>query len=209
VSSGLTLVRAGSDLVVGVNFGDATASGRMARPPRLEEPGAIHHVFARGVAKLPVYLDAEDRVTYLEILEDVVVAFEWRLLSYCLMENHLHLLVETVHPNLGSGMQRLHGRYGRGFNRRHGFSGHVFESRYGSVRIKDDAHLWTAAAYVVRNPVEAQLVSQAADWPWSSYRAAADSEGPTWLALERLYEHFSVFGGDPATRYREFIAQLD
>ena len=87
----------------------------------------------------------------------------WRILSYCLMGNHMHLLIETQEPNLGTGMHRLHGGYAQYFNRRHGFSGHLFQDRYDSVTIENDAQLWTAAAYIARNPVTAGLCRTATD----------------------------------------------
>ena len=82
-------------------------------------------------------------------------------LSYCLMGNHVHLLIETREPNLGAGMHRLHGAYAQWFNRRHGFVGHVFQNRYESVTIENDPQLWVTAAYIARNPVTAGLCASA------------------------------------------------
>ena len=119
--------------------------------------GAIHHVTARGVARRPLFRDDRDRLRYLRMLGLVVVARAWRCLSYCLMDNHIHLLLETPTPNLALGMQRVHGDYGRSFNRRHGLNGHVFQGRYDAVRVRSDRQLWVTAAYIADNPVEAGL----------------------------------------------------
>lgn len=176
----------------------------MPRRPRAEEAGAIHHVYARGNRSQPVFMDAADRRRYLRVLAAVVEKYRWRCLAYCLMGNHVHLLVETLEPNLGDGMRMLHGDYALGFNKRHSIPGHVFQGRFGSVRIKDDAHLITALRYVERNPVEAALVVAPEEWPWSSAKALRGGTCPSWLALWRLRELIDgdakriVEGSDPS-----------
>ena len=99
----------------------------MPRRPREELADAIHHVYARGNDRRAIYLDDGDRAAYLAMLGRVVVMKGWRCLAYCLMDNHVHLLIETPEPNLGSGMQRLHGLYAQSHNERHGRSGHLFQ----------------------------------------------------------------------------------
>ena len=140
--------------------------------------------------------------TYLRFLAgDGDGEFRWRLLAYCLMPNHVHLLIETPLANLGVGMQWLHGLYAREFNDRHGRSGHVFQGRYGAVRAERDEQLWGAAAYIAMNPVEAGLCKDPEEWPWGSHRAIARGGGPRWLDVDRLLGHFAGAGGDPRERY--------
>jgi putative transposase len=145
-------------------------------------------VFARGVKRLPVFLDDGDSQVYLVILRGVIAVFGWRVLSYCLMTNHVHLVIETPYPNLARGMQRLHGHYGQHFNRRHARSGHVFERRYGHNLIEDDAHLHAALAYVAANPVDAGLCARQEDWRRSSYAASIGVRDDYWVDLARLRE---------------------
>jgi putative transposase len=118
------------------------ASRRVPRPHREEVEDGIFHVYARGNAKQAVYLDDADRVTYLRLLDMAIRKRSWRCLAYCLMENHVHLLLETPNANLAAGMQWLHGLYARTFNERHGRVGHLFQGRYGAVRVRSDAQLW-------------------------------------------------------------------
>jgi REP element-mobilizing transposase RayT len=87
----------------------------------------IFHVYARGNDRQAIYRDDGDRATYLRLLERVVRRQEWRVLAFCLMDNHVHLLVQTPHADLGRGMQRLHGHYAQTFNARHGRVGHLFQ----------------------------------------------------------------------------------
>jgi putative transposase len=177
------------------------------RKPREEVAGGIHHVYARGNNKALLFVDDVDREGYLWLLGTEVGRRRWRCLSYCLMDNHMHLLIETPEPNLGRGMQRLHGDFGRGFNRRHSRSGHVFQGRYGSKPVRDDEQLWTVAGYIAANPVEAGLCRSPGDWPWSSHAAVVGgSAAPAWLDLERLYERFESWGGDPRERYLAAVA---
>ena len=180
----------------------------MPRPPRDELAGAIHHVFARGNAKQLIYRDDADRERYLALLGRAVVRQRWRCLAYCLMDNHMHLVLETPDPNLGRGMQWLHGCYGEAFNLRHGRSGHVFQGRYGAVRVRSDAQLLMVARYVARNPVDAGLCGEPEAWPWGSHAIAAGarSDAPIWLDTARLHEFFGANGGDARRRYQQFIA---
>ena len=164
-------------------------------------------MYGRGNNKALLFLDDVDREGYLWLLEKVVGRQRWRCLSYCLMDNHMHLLVETPEPNLGDGMRVLHGHFAREFNRRHSRSGHVFQGRFGSTPIRDDEQLWTVAGYIAANPVEAGLCRTPEAWPWSSHGCALGTRpAPTWLDLARLYERFEVWGSDPRERYLDAVA---
>lgn len=176
----------------------------MARPHREELEGGIFHVFARGNAKEPIYLDDADREAYLRVLGLVIKRRSWRCLAYCLMENHVHLLLETPEANLAAGMQSLHGVYAQAFNERHNRVGHLFQGRYGSVRITTDSQLWTTARYIALNPVAAGLCREPAQWRWGSY-CTIGAGAPTWLDHGRLLELFSGTGGDPQGRYADFV----
>jgi putative transposase len=141
----------------------------MPRKPRHEEAGAVHHVYARGVDGRDIFLNTFDREHYLHLLGRAVVECGWNCLGYCLMKNHVHLLLETPEPNLAMGIQRVHGLYAQEFNERHGRVGHLFQARYGSSRVRTEAHLGALVDYLALNPVEAGFC----DWPWSSHGAAA------------------------------------
>jgi putative transposase len=177
----------------------------MARKPRVELAGGVHHVYARGNGKQLIYLSNRDRRVYLSLLGEVVVRQEWRCLSYCLMDNHVHLLLQTPKPNLGAGMCRLQGMYAQTFNRRHGRTGHVFQGRFGSVLVRTDEQLLTVARYIALNPVEAGLCRDAADWPWGSHAAVLRGKTPAWLDAGRLLAYFGANGGVPRERYAGFV----
>jgi putative transposase len=180
----------------------------MPRKPREELAGAIHHVFARGNAQQAIYRDDADRERYLVILGKTVARQRWRCLSYCLMDNHVHLLVETPLPNLGNGVQWLHGLYAQAFNQRYRRSGHVFQGRFGAVRVKSDAQLLMLARYIARNPVEGGLCGEPEEWPWSSHATVTRDtySSPPWLDTHRLLDYFGASGGESRRRYAHLVA---
>src|SRR5262249_26297523 len=148
--------------------------GRMAQQPRHEAAGAIHHVYARGNRRQEIFVDDDDRRTYLAMLGSATRRCRWRCLAFCLMTNHVHLLIETAEPNLGRGMQMVHAPYAQTFNRRHRRVGHLFQGRYGAERIRSDAQVVTTLRYIALNPVTAGACADARDWRWSSHAMALD-----------------------------------
>ena len=171
----------------------------MARPIRVQYPGAFYHVTDRGDRKEPVFTCDADRVSFLQLLNTTAAACHWHVLSYCLMDNHYHLVLETNAPNLAAGMRRLNGVYTQRFNHVYGRVGHVFQGRYKSQLILSEQHLFEACRYVVLNPVRAGLVVDPADWHWSSYRASAGLDAPlscldaAWVR-ERVAESGGTIG---------------
>jgi hypothetical protein len=123
-------------------------------------------------------------------------------------DNHVHLMIETVMPNLGDGMRDLQGSYAQRFNRRYRGTGHVFERRYGRNPVESDAQLQVTAAYIALNPVQASLCAQPEKWPWSSHAAATGRAAvPRWLDVQRLLQYFDSAGGDPGQRYARLVSE--
>jgi putative transposase len=160
----------------------------MGYPSRQEEAGAVHHVYFRGIARRALFLDDADRRAYLAMLGIVVARCRWRCLAFCLMDNHVHQVIETPVPNLSAGMQLLLARYARAFNERHDKAGHVYGERFGSRRIREEVHLITTIRYIARNPVEARLCESELDWPWSSVAMLAAGRAPAWLDAKRAHD---------------------
>jgi REP element-mobilizing transposase RayT len=180
----------------------------VTRPLRLELPGAIHHVTARGNAREPVYHDETDRVQWSETLGNTASRFGWLVLGYCQMGNHYHLLVETPQPNLSRGMRQLNGVYAQRFNRRHDRVGHVFQARFHATLIERSEHLLAVSAYLPLNPVRAGLCTEPAQWRWSSYRATIGLEPPRYLAIDRLLAYFGEGRDAARERYRAHVEAI-
>ena len=178
----------------------------MAHPLRTEAAGAIHHVWARGAVKQTIFIDDRDRRRYLRYFAQVIRRTLWRPLSYCLMGNHVHLLIETPEPNLGKGMHLLHGAYAQTFNRRHAKTGHVFDRRYGANPVESDVELWVIASYIAANPVDAGLCATPEAWPWSSHASVCRRIPDPCVHKARLFSYFGSMGGDPHDRYLQYIS---
>lgn len=180
----------------------------MARPLRLEYPGALYHVTSRGDGREDIFLDDDDREAFLALLGEVCGRFTWTVYAYCLMTNHYHLLLETAEPTLSRGMRQLNGVYTQRFNRHHGRVGHVFQGRFKAIVVQRDAYLLELCRYVVLNPVRAGLTADAGQWPWSSYRAIV-SEAPAtaWLDVPWTLGQFGQQRSRAIGAYRRFVQE--
>jgi putative transposase len=144
--------------------------GCMARKKRSLLPDGIYHLGTRGVDHCTVYVDDDDRLSFLGLLASVVDDYCWHVHTLCLMTNHYHLVVETEQSLLSLGMRRLNGRYAEHFNRRFKRSGHLWGDRFWTRFVDSDDYLVEVCEYVLNNPVRAGLVAHARDWRWSYSR---------------------------------------
>jgi putative transposase len=181
----------------------------MARPVRELVAGGVYHVVARGNRGARIFGDDADYGEYLKLLTGAVRRCGWHLLAYCLMTNHVHLLVETPQPNLPSGMQWLHGKYGRYFNDRHDLLGHLFQGRYKTARQKTDEQLSYLLRYVALNPVRAGLSLGPQSYRWSSYGPAL--QGNPWpVAIDRVSWYLGAGNSEEGRRrYQRLIESRD
>ena len=178
----------------------------MARQLRLEFPGGVYHVTSRGDGREDIYLSDVDKIIFLSILGVACERFHWHCHSYCLMDNHYHLLIETPLGNLSKGMHYINGVYTQKFNRAHGRVGHVFQGRYKAILVEKDAYLLELARYIVLNPVRAGMIHHASEWRWSSYRAiCGDVQAPAWLTVDWILSQFASSRAECVTRYRVFV----
>ena len=179
----------------------------MARPPRLEHPGALWHVSVRGAGRAEVFVDDADRTAFLALLARTSSTYGWRLHAWALASRSYELLVETPEPTLSRGMRDLNGVTTQRFNRRHGRSGPLFAGRFRAVLVEREAHLLTLVRHVLDAPVREGLTSAAKGWPWSSFRATAGLvEAPRWLDTSPTLE---ALGGRPGAARRRFAAFVE
>ena len=180
----------------------------MARPLRLEFPGAVYHVTSRGNARQAIFLDKDDRESFMEVLSSVAARFNWLCHAYCLMETHYHILVETPEGNLSRGMRQLNGVYTQVFNRRHTRVGHLFQGRYKGILVEKEAHLLALCRYVVLNPVRAGLVRRPAEWKWSSYRATGgEAKRSPVLEIDWVLSQFGRRREEAKREYRRYVLE--
>ena len=143
----------------------------MARLARVVIPGVPHHVTQRGNRRMPVFFSDADRSLYLKLVGEGCAAVDVRCLGWCLMDNHVHLiLVPSDADGLRAALGEAHRRYTSHINTREGWRGFLFQGRFASYPM-DDSHLMAAIRYVENNPVAAGLVRSAKQWHWSSARS--------------------------------------
>ena len=180
----------------------------MARPLRLEFPGAIYHLTNRGNARQKIFFSDSDRQLFLDTLSHVVSRYRWICHAYCLMANHYHLLIETPKANLSIGMRQLNGIYTQAFNRRHRRVGHLFQGRFKAILVEKQSYLLELCRYIVLNPLRVKGKGQINSWKWSSYRATAGlASMPEFLTTDWVLEQFGKRRTQAQKHYREFVKE--
>jgi putative transposase len=179
----------------------------MTRPLRIQFPGGLYHVTARGNGRQTLFADDTDRERFLMVLTRVVARYHLLCHAHCLMGNHYHLLLETPDANLSRAMRQLNGVYSQNFNRRHERPGHVLEGRFHAQVVDKDAYLREVCRYIVLNPVRGGLVVHPREWPWSSYRATAGhAPAPPFLTVDWVLSLAgSTARSEAERRYRQFV----
>jgi REP element-mobilizing transposase RayT len=170
--------------------------------------GGVHHVTAKTPSGRVLLTDSHDGEHYLQLLAREIQEREWSLLTFCLMTNHVHLLVRTPRPDLGLGIKRAHEDFARHINKRHDQNGHVFGSRFYNGLVQTDRHLLGCLRYIARNPAEAGACSHPRDWRWSAHRALAGLEAPPpFLDVAAAYEVLGSNEEDARTAYLHLVAR--
>ncbi len=186
----------------------------MARPLRIEFPGAVYHVTARGDRREDIFVDDEDRHALLEVVAQALFRFDAAAFAYCLMGNHYHFVLHTRQANLSLLMRHINGVYTQTYNRRHHKVGHLFQGRFTAILVDRDAYLLEVCRYVDLNPVRARMVRKPGSWAWSSYRAhLRQTPVPEWLDTPGLHGYLlgrpARTGADhrrAADRYARLVA---
>ena len=145
----------------------------MPRNPRPNLPDTYYHIIVRGNAQQDVFLTEGDRKRFLALLRKYSGLFQIRILVWCLMTNHIHLLAHTKEANLSVFMQRLLTSYSMGFNLKNKRTGHLFQSRFKSLVVDAEEYLVELSRYIHLNPVRAGLAASPGQWRWSSLHAYA------------------------------------
>jgi len=163
----------------------------MPRTARLVVPGIPHHVTQRGNRRQPVFFSDEDYRLYLRLLKVAVDKAGTRVWAWCLMPNHVHLiLVPQTEDGLRASLAEVHRRYTAHVNQREGWRGHLWQSRFASFPM-DEEWLLAAARYVELNPVRAGLVQRPEQWDWSSARTHLGLHRDGLTEAEPLLERVS------------------
>ena len=177
----------------------------MPRKPRIHYPDAIFHVILRGNAGEPIFFDDRDRYRLYLLLQYAVETYRCRIHAFCLMSNHLHLVVQVESVPLTRIMQNLAQRYTQWINRMHSRTGHVFQGRYKALLIDADAYLLELVRYIHLNPVRAGIASTATSYPWSGHHGYLGKETLPWLTTDLVLSMLSQNGASARSAYAAFV----
>src|SRR3989338_926605 len=178
----------------------------MPRKPRELTDGGIYHVFNRGNDRRQLFAEPEDYRCFINHLGQGVADRAGALYHYCLMPNHFHLLLQVQHgEDLPGLMHRTQLAYARYFKKTRAFVGHVFQERFRSPRIAEESYYLQCGRYIERNPVKARLVSQAADYAYSSAAHYARGAADPLLTPNPYYDGLGRSAEERQRRYQEFL----
>jgi putative transposase len=181
----------------------------MARSLRILYPDAFYHITARGNEKKAVFRNTKDRERFRSYLESAAERYAAVIHTYCLLDNHYHLFLQTPAANLPQIMRHINGAYTTFFNKKHDRSGHLFQGRYKAILVEADEYAMELSRYIHLNPVRAGLVDSPAQYRWSSYAAyVGDEKPPGWLTTDFLWGFFGKSPSESKRRYRLFVNSL-
>jgi len=181
----------------------------MPRGPRRDAPGAVHHVMLRGIARRAVFYDDDDRHDFLSRLARLLPEQDATCFGFSLMDNHVHMLIQTGSTPLSRLMARLGTGYARRFNARHARVGYLFQNRFRSDAVESDGHLLNLVRYVHRNPLDAGLVASLTElerYPWTGYPALLGLAPPGFLARHEVLRWFGRAPGEARVALRRWMA---
>ena len=177
----------------------------MARKPRLHINGAFYHVMLRGNNGQNIFYTDLDRQVFYRLLEEGIQKYNHRIHAFCLMSNHVHLLLEIGEVPLSKVMQNVCFRYARWVNSCQESVGHLFQGRFKSKLVDTDQYLLKLLHYIHSNPLEAGLVTNPRYYCWSSHLAYLQMEGIQWLTTEYVLSLFDNTFGPAVRKYSNFI----
>lgn len=177
----------------------------MARKPRIEYEGAVYHVIVRGNQKQVVFHDKHDYKKYLSLLTSYKERTKFSLYAYVLMENHMHLLLETGKVPLSKIMQGLNQGYTMYYNRKYSKVGHLFQGRYKAIICDLDSYLVALVRYLHLNPVRAGIVEKPENYEWSGHCGYLGKNNNSLLDEDTVLRIFAEHKGASRRLYRKFV----
>ncbi len=182
----------------------------MSRQPRLDAPGLLQHVIARGIQRSKIFKDRWDYENFLTRLEKIVLKSQVRCYAWALLPDHFHLLLRSGNVHLGEVMRSFMTGYAVTFNRRHKRNGHLFHNRYKSIICEDEPYFLELVRYIHLNPLKAGLVesmSKLDGYPWSGHGALLGDRENGWQEIEEVLGCFSSQRARAMMDYRRFVEE--
>jgi putative transposase len=178
----------------------------MARKPRLEVEGGLYHLITRGVDRRDIFHSPEDHQKFLALLAVQKTKLPFYLYAYCLMTNHVHLLIERMTDDVGRIMQRVLTGYGQYYNRKYRRTGHLLQGRHRAILCQSDPYLAELVRYIHLNPVRAKMVEKPEDYPFSSHRAYVGLEPKGIVDVDPVLRRFGPRKAAARERFAKHVA---
>lgn len=140
------------------------------RKVRITYEGAVHHITNRGVLGEAIFRGDKNKSVFLELIKEKSCKLKIKILAYCIMDNHYHLVIQNTSGRMSDFMMQLNGNYGIYYRKQFGGKGYVFQNRYQSTLVQEELYLMMVIGYVLLNPVKAGIVKNFSDYYWSSFR---------------------------------------
>ena len=180
----------------------------MPRKSRIDTPGALHHIIARGIERRVIFCDDHDRDDFLKRLGSVILETGTLCYAWAMIPNHIHLLLKTGNAPISTVMRRVLTGYAIGYNRRHRRSGHLFQNRFKSILCQEDAYLKELVRYIHLNPLRAKIVSDLkllSAFPYSGHGALMGKISRTWQSTDYVLGLFGKNIRSGRRSYQEFV----
>lgn len=177
----------------------------MGRRPRVEYKGAVYHVIQRGNNREYIFKDEQYKSYLLDLTREYKDIMKFNLYGYVLMDNHYHMIVQTLDTPLQDIMHRINNRYSKFYNFLKSRTGHVFENRYKSILVKDDRYLLSLLRYVHQNPIKAQMCREVRDYKWSSDKSYRLNKSGELVDIDFILDIFSEDRPRAINEYHKFM----
>jgi putative transposase len=180
----------------------------MPRKSRIDAPGALHHIIARGIDRRRIFDDDADRDNFLDRLGNILLETQTACFAWALIPNHFHLLLRTGTTKISTVMRRLLTGYAVSYNFRHRRHGHLFQNRYKSILCQQDSYLTELVRYIHLNPLRASIVKDLRalnSYPYCGHRCILGKTCHDWQDVDYILKLFASSRPEAIRRYREYV----
>ncbi|MBZ9688912.1 transposase [Clostridium estertheticum] len=164
-----------------------------------------YHITCRGNRRSDIFKDDEDFQVYLEIIKEAIEHFnnDYEITCYCLMDNHIHILLKTKERHMKDFMARVSSIYAKFFNDKYNYIGHLYQDRYFAELIESDSQMLDTSRYIHLNPVKANMVEKPEDYNWSSYSMYIGEKEEKLITSKDVLSYFKK--GKERELYKKFV----
>jgi len=180
----------------------------MSVKQRVWYPGVVYHITARGNRRNDIFKDEEDFIVYIDLIKNSLQYYKdkFQLICFCLMDNHIHLMIETTDMHIKYLIGRINSIYAKYFNKKHNYIGHLYQDRYFTEPIESDSQILETSRYIHMNPVRANMVQKPENYKWSSYKYYVGIEEENLIQSDKILDYFNE--NNKYEAYKQFVESV-